>query len=335
MLLWLQFFICAALIIISGSRLSKYGDIIAEKTGMGKAWVGLILMASITSLPELMTGISSVTVANVPNIAVGNLVGACVFNLLILALLDPMDKSSPIFSKIGQSHLLSGGFGLLLLGVVAVSIILGAFMPSVWHIGLYTPVIILTYVIGIRLVYLYEKRILKLLVTPEEHERPYDKVSLRSAVFLYLINALVIIVVASALPFVAERISDATGLGNNFMGTLFVAGVTTLPELTVSVSAMRMGAQDLAIGNLLGSNMFNLGLVAIDDIFFTKGPLLSYVSTSHAVTALMAVLMTAIALIGITYKHEKKAFLRFGWDSLTMLALGVLNAYFVFLMRGT
>ena len=333
MFLWFEFLLCAAFIVVSGTKLSKYGDIIAEKTGMGKAWVGLILLASITSLPELMTGISSVTVANVPDIAVGNLVGACVFNLLTLALLDPMDKSSPIFSKIGQSHLLSGGFGLLLLGIVAVSVVLNSLMPSAWHIGLYTPAIILTYIIGIRLVYLYEKRMLKQLVT-DDRTHAYDGITLKKAIVMFAANALVIIVVASALPFIADRISAATGLGNNFMGTLFVAAATTLPELVVSVSAMRMGAPDLAIGNLLGSNMFNIGLLAIDDILFTRGPILSYVSTSHAVTALMAMLMTAIALIGITYKHEKKAFLRFGWDSLAMLALWLLNACFVFLMRG-
>lgn len=333
MLLWLEFLFCAALIVISGTMLSRYGDIIAEKTGMGRAWVGLILMASITSLPEMMTGISSVTMADVPNIAVGDLVGSCVFNLLLLALLDPMDKSSPIFSKTGQSHLLSGGFGILLIGIVAGSVVLGAAVPSLGHIGLYTPAIILTYMVGIRLVYLYEKRMLKELVM--EDKRPhYDRITLKKAALMYAANALVIIAAASAIPFIAEGIAEATGLGNNFMGTLFVAATTSLPEFVVGVAAMRMGAPDLAIGNLLGSNMFNIVLLALDDILFTRGPILSYVSGSHAVTAIMAILMTAIALIGITYRHEKKGFLRFGWDSFSMLALGLLNAYFIFLMRG-
>ncbi|MDP2690180.1 MAG: sodium:calcium antiporter [Deltaproteobacteria bacterium] len=334
MFLWFEFLVCAALIVVSGTKLSKYGDIIAEKTGMGKAWVGLILMASITSLPELMTGISSVTVADVPDIAVGDLVGACVFNLLILALLDPMDKSSPIFSKIGQSHLLSGGFGVLLLGLVSASVMLNRMVPSIWHIGLYTPVIILTYIAGIRTVYLYEKRGISRLVAEVSARKPYDHIPMKKAVAMYAANALVVIVVASVIPFIAARIAETTGLGSNFMGTLFVAATTTLPELVVSTSAMRLGAPDLAIGNLLGSNMFNIGLLALDDIIYAKGPLLSHVSESHAVTAIMAILMTAIALIGITYKHEKKAFLRFGWDSLSMLALGLLNAYFVYLMRG-
>ncbi|MFQ5736438.1 MAG: sodium:calcium antiporter [Thermodesulfobacteriota bacterium] len=333
MFLWFEFLVCTALIIASGTKLSRYGDIIAEKTGLGKAWVGLILMASITSLPELVTGISSVTVANVPGIAIGDLVGACVFNLLILALLDPMDKSSPIFSKIGQSHILSGGFGVLLLGIVAASVMLNDLMPSAWHIGLYTPALVLTYAVGIRLVYLYEKRALKKLAAETATMR-YDGVSLKRAVLMYAANALVIIAVASVLPFIADRIAVDTGLGDNFMGTLFVAATTTLPELVVSTSAMRMSAQDIAIGNLLGSNMFNMGLLAVDDLLYTKGPILDHVSNGHAVTAVMAILMTAIALVGITYKHEKKAFLRFGWDSLSMLALGLMNVWFVYLMRG-
>ena len=74
--LWIGFIICTAVIVYSGTKLSKYGDIIAEKTGLGRAWVGLVLMASVTSLPELITGISSVSFANVPDIAVGDVLGS-------------------------------------------------------------------------------------------------------------------------------------------------------------------------------------------------------------------------------------------------------------------
>jgi len=86
-LLWAGFIICTAAIVYSGIKLSKYGDVIAEKTGLGRAWIGLVLMASVTSLPELVTGISSVTFAGVPDIAVGDVLGSCVFNMLIIALL--------------------------------------------------------------------------------------------------------------------------------------------------------------------------------------------------------------------------------------------------------
>ena len=82
MLLWIGFIICTAAIVFAGMRLSKYGDIIAEKTGLGRTWIGVVLMASVTSLPELVTGISSVTYAGVPDIAAGDVLGSCVFNML-------------------------------------------------------------------------------------------------------------------------------------------------------------------------------------------------------------------------------------------------------------
>src|SRR5512145_3225201 len=99
MLLVIQFLICSGVIVVCGVNLSRYGDVIAEKTGLGRAWIGLILMASVTSLPELVTGLSSVTVAGVPDIAVGDVMGSCVFNLSIIALLDIIHGPLPIFSK--------------------------------------------------------------------------------------------------------------------------------------------------------------------------------------------------------------------------------------------
>lgn len=77
----LGFIVCTAAIVYSGTRLSKYGDIIAEKMGLGRAWVGLVLLASVTSLPELITGISSVTFVVAPDIAVGDVLGSCIFNI--------------------------------------------------------------------------------------------------------------------------------------------------------------------------------------------------------------------------------------------------------------
>lgn len=334
MLLWLVFIFCAGIIIICGTNLSKYGDIIAEKTGLGRAWIGLILLATITSLPELMTGISSVSFAGLPDLTAGDIMGSCVFNLMILALLDPMDKSSPIFSRVGQSHLLSGGFGVLLIGIAAVSMMTARLIPSVGHIGLYTPVIIIVYIIGIRAVYLYEKRFINRLVAEALETPRYPETTLQKAAFLYAVNAVIVVGVAIALPFIAGRLAVTTGLGTTFMGTVFVAMTTSLPEVVVSVSAVRMGAPDLAIGNLFGSNMFNIVILAIDDIFYLKGPLFSDISAAHASTAMMAILMTAVALVGLTYRRDKKAFLRFGWDSLTMLAMGGLTVYFQYSMSG-
>ena len=133
MLLWLGFIVCTSLIVYAGSRLSKYGDIIAEKTGLGRAWIGLILMASVTSLPELVTGISSVTYAGAPDIAVGDVLGSCVFNMLIIAILDAIYRIMPISAKAHQGNVLSAGFGIILLSIVGISLFLGKYVsPLGW-----------------------------------------------------------------------------------------------------------------------------------------------------------------------------------------------------------
>ncbi len=331
---WVEFIALAALIVFGGSRLSKYGDVIAEKTGAGRAWTGLILLASITSLPELVTGVSAVTVAGVPDIAVGDVMGACVFNLMTLALLDPMDRSSPVFSRIGQTHVVSAGFGMLMLGVASASILLESSVPSALNIGVYTPVIIIAYAVGIRTIYNYEKKFLVKLVEEAAEKLRYSEIPLKRAVILYAANAVLVTVAAVFLPFVAGRLAEETGLGTGFFGTFFVAMVTTLPEFTVSISAARIGAYDLAIGNLLGSNMFNIALLAADDILYAGGPLFADVSSAHATTGLMAMIMTSIAVLSISYRPERRAVMRFGWDSLSMLAIGALNAYLMYLKSG-
>src|SRR3990170_2908958 len=117
---FLEFFACAAVIFYCGTLLSKYGDVIAEKTGLGRAWIGLVLMAFITSLPELITGISSVTLANVPDIALGDIMGSLIFNISIIAFMDLFyRKNAPIFSTVGGGHVISASYGIILIGIVS------------------------------------------------------------------------------------------------------------------------------------------------------------------------------------------------------------------------
>ena len=334
LILWLQFILCSAVIVLCGTNLSKYGDVIAEKTGLGRAWIGLVLMASVTSLPELITGISSVAFADVPNIALGDIMGSCVFNLSIIALMDILHGPKPIFSKAEHGHIISAGFGVILIGIAAISILSNASIPAVGHIGIYTPAIILIYMIGVRSLFLFEKRKIKEFVEEMAEALQYEHISTKEAVSKYVFNALIIIGAAAWLPFIGDRLAEETGLGRSFIGSIFIALTTSLPELVVSISALKIGAADMAIANLFGSNIFNIFILAIDDIFYTKGPILSHVSMSHAVTGFMAVLMTGITIVSLEFSLEKKAFLRLGWDAIAILLAYFINIYLLYSMRG-
>lgn len=331
-MLWIAFVFCTAVIVYSGSRLAKYGDIIAEKTGLGRAWIGVVLMASVTSLPELIIGIVSVTFAGVPDIAVGTILGSCVFNMLILAFLDAIHRPMPISAKAQQGNVLSAGFGILLLCIIAGSLSLRVPLPPLGWIGLYTLLIIPLYFVAMRLIFFYEKRQLAAFLKETAIEFKYKDIPIKTSVINYLGNAIVVIVSATFLPKIGEGIAATTGLGQTFVGNIFIAVSTSLPEVVVSIAAVRMGAIDLAIGNIFGSNIFNIFILALDDIFFTKGPILSFVNQNHMISALSAIAMTTIAIIGLIYRAEKKI-LFIAWDSAGIVTVYALTAMFLFLLR--
>ncbi len=333
MIVWIQFCLCTAVIVFAGIRLAKYGDMIAEKTGLGRTWVGVVLLASVTSLPELITGVSSVTIFDLPNIAVGDVLGSCMFNILIIALLDLGPRSKPISSRTHQGQVLTAGYGILLLGLVSFAIIAGTNIPNVGWIGLYSVVFLMVYLGAMRMVFMYERRrSLEAEHDADDEEALYADVTTRKVYLMYGFNALLIIAAASYLPHLGDQISEMTGLGNTFVGSVFIALSTSLPELVISIGAFRIGAVDLMFGNLFGSNLFNIGILAIDDILYTKGSLLSNITQSHLITANAAIVMTAIAVIGLTYQTKKK-FMYLAWDSVGIIVVYITATWFLYSWR--
>ena len=332
MILWLQFIVCTGLILYAGTKLTVYGDIIAEKTGLGRTWIGVVLMASVTSLPELITGISSVTLFDLPEIAAGDVLGSCMFNMLIIALLDLLHGPSPVSTSAHQGHVLTGAFGILLLGLVSLSIVAVGSMPSIGWIGLYSFAFVAIYLVAMRMIFVYEKRQITEFVKDVIAEPEFKNILKSTAFLMFGVNAAVIIAAATYLPHLGESIAQRTGLGQTFVGNIFIALSTSLPEVVVSISALKIGAVDLAFGNIFGSNVFNIFILALDDGFYTKGPLLTDVSQIHIVTAITAMMMTAIATIGLTYRTNKKH-LFIAWDALGIVILYVVATAILYVRR--
>lgn len=330
MLYWLQFLVCLAIIGYAGYFLSRYGDIIAEKTGMSASWIGLLLLSTATSLPELATGISAVTVARAPDIAVGDVLGSTVFNLAILVLLDALYKRENIYSRAAQGHILSASLGSVLIAFAGFSLLLdhAGMSPALWHIGFYSPFIVLVYLVAMRVVYSYERRIVSEYAGASAER--YPDVTLRSAAKGYAKAALAVVLAGTWLPFVAKDISNMMGWGQSFVGTLLVAAATSAPEAAVTISALRIGALDMAIANLLGSNLFDIIILAVDDLFYTDGPLLAHVDASHALTAFTAVMMSSLVTVGLIFRPQGRVVLGLTWVSLGLFMLYVLNTWILF-----
>ena len=326
---WLKFAVCVALIGIAGPALSYYGDTIAKLTGLSRSWVGLVMLASATSLPELFTGISSVTVAQAPNIAVGNVLGASIFNLVTLVLLDALSREEPMYRRIDQGHILTAGFGVIMIGFVGALVLLSqnGLGMTLLHISLYSPIIVVIYLVAVRASFVYERRQRREPVIAE----PDTTITLRTAAIRYGLAAMVIAAAGTWLPFIGVEISEVMGWKTSFVGTLFIGIATTVPELVVTVSALRLGAVDMAIGNLLGSNLFDMLILAADDVAYTKGPLLAAVSPVHAISAFAAVIMTGIFIVALLYRPETRLRGTVGWVSLSLLLVYLFSAYAIFL----
>lgn len=325
---WAKFAICVAVIAVAGPALSRYGDVIARRTGLSRGWVGLVLLATATSLPELFAGVSAVTTAGAPNIAVGDALGSCVLNLVILVLLDALSPDESVFTRMDQGHVLTAGFGVILFGFVAASIMLGPgeTVPRVLHVGAFTPVLILLYLVAMRATYDYESgRPAGAIMEPE------SPVTLWRAVTGYLVAAGAVTAAGVWLPFVGLDIATAMGWKQTFVGTMLVAAATSMPELVVTLAALRIGALDMGIANLLGSNLFNMLVLAIDDIAYRPGPLFEDVSPTHVVTAIAAIIMSGIVIVALAYRPSTRFFGLVGWTSVALSAVYFLSSYVIYL----
>src|SRR6185437_4406296 len=249
---WLEFGVCAIVIGYAGPMLTRYADVIARLTGLSRSWVGLVMLATATSLPELFTGVSAVVAAAAPNIAVGDALGSCVFNLAMLVLLDELSRGEPMYRRIDQGHILTAGFGVILIGSAGAFLLLSQSAMDIrfLHVSGYTPFIVVLYLIAMRAAYSYERRSFH----PPDATKPEAGYTLGAAFVRYGAAASLVIAAGIWLPFIGRELADTMGWNTTFVGTLLIAAATSVPELVVTVSALRLGAVDMAIGNLLGSN---------------------------------------------------------------------------------
>lgn len=320
--IWGQFLLAVLIIIIAGSSLSKTGDKIGEKTGLGGLWVGVMLLAITTSLPEGITAVSSVLLVDEggADLAVGDILGSNLFNLTIIVLLDLLHGKGSFLINVSQRHLLSASLGLILAAIVAFSIVLGKTL-SFFGVGLDSILLLSTYLFGGYLIFKSER-------SQRAEGVLIGKVGSRLCL-KFAASAMVVVLTGMWLAHLGDEIAKATGLSHSFVGSIFLAIATSLPEVVVCLGALRLGNLEMAVGNVLGSNMFNISLIFFADIFFRKGPILSFVSSSHALSAILCIILTNILMIGLICR-SKKGILRLEWTTIAMFIVYLFGAILLF-----
>lgn len=336
-LIWIQFVICLVIIIIAGTRLSKYGDLIAEKTSLGQVWIGLVLLATVTSLPELATGISSVTFIGEPDLTIGNLFGAALINLAIIAVIDLIHTRGPVLHLQGTGVVLSTILSVMIIATAATFLFLAQNLLTFalfGRVGIYSIILFCMFLLAQYMILRFQSRKEgEIQENVEISATDHQNISLKRVIILFAIAAVVIFGAGTWLAHIGDQIADITKLETSFIGTLFLAICTTAPEIIVSISAVRLGAIGMAIGNAIGSNMFNIGVIIfVNDLFYASGPILQGVSIEHVITALFAILMSGIVIIGIVFRPRFWFRAWVGIDSISLIVLYIGAILTVFLL---
>jgi cation:H+ antiporter len=344
---WLAFSITACIVIIAGYKLATFGDIIAKQSNIGGTWIGLIFLSVITSLPELVATVTGGAI-NAPQIAIGNALGSNLFNIAIIGVADlVLRKHGPLLLKVSNNHSASGVLAILLTAVAMLGMVIG---PSgeIFRVGTFTLVIISLYISGMWFLYRLEKKEnandireeLSLPVAPqvsfarEETANGQNKsaqMSLRRAASWFALCGALVFGAGVTLTVASNEIAIHTGLSASFVGAIMVAVVTSLPELVVTIGAIKLGAYDMIIGNLFGSNMFNISTIFFADIAFRRGAILTAVERAApdllAIGAL-GIVLTAIAVGAITYRSQRRI-LGVGASSILILIVYLISVYII------
>lgn len=320
---WITFLLAGLAVVLAGTRLSKFGGAIGQYSGIGQGWIGLLFLATITSIPELTTTITGASIG-APDIAVGNALGSNLFNIAIIAVMDLiLLRRGPFLLKVRSYHLISGGMAIFLTSVAVLGMVLNLRMRLL-GIGILSWIILLGYVYGIFLLYHAERG-------GKEGDQVTVDISLARALAGFIFCAAVIITAGVFLVQASKAISIESGLSGSFMGAILVAIVTSLPELATALGAIRIKAYDMILGNIFGSNMFNILTIFFADVAFRQGSILSCPGVGmmdQLVVAILGIGLTVIAIIAIAYR-SRRCVLGVGIDAALILVFYLIGTYLI------
>ncbi len=302
---WSLVFLVAAVILVRGAvSLASAGDELAERTGLGRVLVGTILLAAVTSLPEIATDVAA-ALADAPDLAVGDLFGSSMANMAILAVLDLAHRGQVWPSvELAQARVAAMAIALTALAALAIATPPGL---RIGWVGLDTIAIAGLYLAAVRW---FRRTPVQVRPAPTGITRPVADLppvgSVRPSVVRFAVSAGAILLVAPAMAVAARELASQAGVAESTVGAGLLAVTTSLPELVVSLAALRIGAYDLAVGNLFGSNAANMSVLVVVDVAFTDGPLLAAVSPAQLTAAVAAILLMALAMAAIISGNETR-----------------------------
>lgn len=281
----LLYFLLALPVIFLSMRLSSLVDELDKKTGLSGAFLGGVMLAAVTSLPELFTSLSAVAFFSEPEMVLGNILGSNLFNLAALSLVSLLMFGRVCRAYLSRQHRLTYVLIVAVYGLLAavaagwLDCYLGGMNVASW-------LILLLYVLGLWGLSGDGG------VSSDKEQGEYGAVGVLLAEFAVL--SLLLVAVSVALTAVTERLHLLYCLDSSVAGALFLGIATSLPELVSTCALLRLANYNAAVGNILGSNMFNCAILSAADLLYAYGTVYVFVPR-----ACLLLILGALSLLGM------------------------------------
>lgn len=321
---------------MTGTRLSYLADAIGHRTGISRAIMGLLFLAAITELPELVTTFYSSWKGNAA-LALNNMFGGIVMQTAVLAVADAFVLHLAISALPRKTTpILEGMLLIVMLSALLVVTMVGE-IALFGYAGLGAIILAAVYVTSVLLLRRVDKsQNWKPIDLPNPDQlktktknRDFRNTSARTQALYSILAICVILICGTLLVESAEAIAVQTFLGNSFVGVTLLAAATSLPELSTTITAVRIGAYTMAISNILGSNLIMILLILPADLLYRSGPILDQADDTARVALGFGVLVTAIYLVGLLVR-KKPRIMGMGVDSLVVLVVYAISLVTLF-----
>jgi cation:H+ antiporter len=318
------FLLSAAVLVRAGSALAAYADEIAARMRLSRLFVGTLMLAFATSLPEVVADVTAAR-AGVPDLAVADLFGSSMANMAILAIIDLLYRGR-VWPVVELGHARVAAVAIALTAIAVLNLLTRTEVSIGW-VGVGPIAIMALYVLSIAWF-----RRMPLLARPglDTSHRSIQKAtgwSERAARYslamLWVRFGVAVLFIFASAPVVTlavKALAEQTGIEQTFLGAALLAVTTSLPELVASIASLRIGAYDMAVGNLFGSNVANMSVLLFADIAYTEGPILAAVSPAQSVAGVGAILLMAVAVAAIVGESERTRLRRLEPDAIVLLA---------------
>ena len=338
------FGLAATVVWIAGTRLAVFADAIADRKRIGKALMGLVFLAAAIELPELVTTISA-AMKNNAALVLNNMFGGITMQTAILAIADGAVVHATLTSYPRKTTLaLEGMLLILLLGFLLAIISLNDFLGDLTlfgRIGIGTLVLGFAYIAVIQFLRFHESNTgWRPVDLPDEGEvvlgslrrEDLGTIPLSRLYGFTSISVMAILFAGLLLVQLAEVIALQSGLGSSFVGVTLLAASTSLPELSTTIAAVRIGAFTMAISNIFGSNLIMVALLFPADAFYVGGRILEQADSTARFALVSGIMVTSVYVIGLLVRSKRRLF-GLGYDSLIVLAFYLASLVIFFHLR--